>query len=70
MLDLLVHNPELRRQAAIRERERIQSEYLWPAIAQAIEKAYYSVLGWRPIEHRPSEPIPVPASSLSVATMD
>jgi hypothetical protein len=28
MLDLLVHNPELRRRAAIRERQRIQSEYL------------------------------------------
>jgi glycosyltransferase involved in cell wall biosynthesis len=46
MLDLLIHNPELRRQSASRERERIQGQYLWPAIARSIEKAYYNVLGW------------------------
>jgi glycosyltransferase involved in cell wall biosynthesis len=46
MLDLLLHNPELRRQAAARGRERIQSHYQWPEIAQAIERAYYQVLGW------------------------
>jgi len=50
MLDLLIHNPELRRQSAARERERIQGQYLWPAIARSIEKAYYNVLGWSPIE--------------------
>jgi glycosyltransferase involved in cell wall biosynthesis len=48
MLDLLVHNPELRRQAAARGRERIQRQYRWPEIALAIEKAYYDVLGWSP----------------------
>ena len=36
MLDVLVHDPELRRQAAIRERERVQSHYLWPEIARSI----------------------------------
>ena len=46
MIDLLVRNPELRRQAGIRERERIQSQYLWPEIACSIEKAYYDILGW------------------------
>ncbi len=46
MLDVLVHNPELRRQAAIRERDRIQGEYLWPEIGRAIEAVYYKVLGW------------------------
>ncbi len=46
MLDLLIHNPELRRQSAARERERIKSQYLWPEIARSIEKAYYDVLGW------------------------
>jgi glycosyltransferase involved in cell wall biosynthesis len=50
MLDLLVHNPELRRQSAAGERERIQGEYLWPEIARSIEKAYYNVLGWMPNE--------------------
>jgi glycosyltransferase involved in cell wall biosynthesis len=39
MLDLLIHNPELRRQSAARERQRIQGQYLWPEIARSIEKA-------------------------------
>ena len=55
MLDLLIHNPELRHRAAVRARERIQGEYLWPAIAQSIEKAYYNVLGWGGSEPVPSE---------------
>jgi glycosyltransferase involved in cell wall biosynthesis len=46
MLDLLVHEPDLRRQAAVRGRERIQGQYLWPEIARSIETAYYKVLGW------------------------
>jgi glycosyltransferase involved in cell wall biosynthesis len=54
-LDLLIHNPELRRQSAARERQRIQGQYLWPEIARSIEKAYYNVLGWSPSEHAPSE---------------
>jgi len=53
MLDLLVHNPELRRQSAAGERERIQGEYLWPEIARSIERAYYNVLGWMPNEQIP-----------------
>jgi len=50
MLDLLIRNPELRRQSAAGERERIQGQYLWPEIARSIEKAYYNVLGWMPSE--------------------
>ena len=46
MLEVLICNPELRRQASIRERERIQNQYQWPQIAEAIEAAYYNVLGW------------------------
>ncbi len=53
MLDLLIHNPELRRQSAAGERERIQGQYLWPEIARSIEKAYYNVLGWMPNEQIP-----------------
>ncbi len=51
MLDLLIHKPALRRQAATRERERIQIQYLWPEVARSIEKTYYSVLGWSPSEY-------------------
>lgn len=46
MLDVLIRNPELRRQAGIRERDRIEKQYLWPEIALAIENVYRQVLGW------------------------
>jgi hypothetical protein len=59
MLDLLIHNPELRRQSAARERQRIQGQYLWPEAARSIEKAYYNVLGWSANEHTPSEQIQI-----------
>jgi hypothetical protein len=47
MLDLLLRDPELRRQSAGRAQKRIQTEYAWPAIARAIETSYYEVLGWK-----------------------
>jgi glycosyltransferase involved in cell wall biosynthesis len=59
MLDLLIHNPDLRRQSAARERQRIQGQYLWPEIARPFEKAYDNVLGWRANEHTPSEQIQI-----------
>jgi glycosyltransferase involved in cell wall biosynthesis len=46
MLDLLLRDPELRRESAARAQKRIQEEYAWPAIARAIEESYYHVLGW------------------------
>jgi len=46
MLDVLICNPELRRQAGIRERDRVQKHYLWPEIALSIENVYHKVLGW------------------------
>ncbi len=55
MLTLLIHNPDLRRQSAARERERIQGQYLWPEIARAIERTYYDVLGWNVSERISSE---------------
>jgi glycosyltransferase involved in cell wall biosynthesis len=64
-LDLLVHNPDLRRQSGARGRERIQGQYLWPAIARSIEKAYYNVLGWSP-----NEQIQVRTSAVPVAALD
>jgi glycosyltransferase involved in cell wall biosynthesis len=64
MLDLLIRNPELRRQSAARERERIQGQYLWPAIACSIEKAYYNVLGWSPSEQMPNEQIQMRTSAV------
>jgi hypothetical protein len=51
MLDLLIHDPELRRDAAARQRKRIEGEYLWPTIARTIERTYFNVLGWGGSEH-------------------
>ena len=62
MLNLLVHNPDLRRQSAGREHERIQDQYLWPAIARSIEKAYYDVLGWSSSESAPTGLIQIRSS--------
>jgi glycosyltransferase involved in cell wall biosynthesis len=70
MLDLLIHNPELRRQSAARERERIQSQYLWSAIARSIEKAYYNVLGWNSDEHMPSALIQISNAAVPAAPLD
>jgi glycosyltransferase involved in cell wall biosynthesis len=64
MLDLLARDPEIRGQAGIRGRERINDEYQWPTIARSIEKAYRDVLGWSPNEHLPSELQP-PDSTLA-----
>ncbi|MGB8012905.1 MAG: glycosyltransferase family 4 protein [Terriglobales bacterium] len=69
MLDMLIRDPELRRQAAVRERERIQGEYLWPAIARSIESAYYDVLGWRADAANrtvPGSGIPAPMDRASI----
>ncbi len=46
MLDLLLHNPELRRGSGMRGQKRIREKYQWPEIAREVEKVYYGVLGW------------------------
>jgi len=46
MLDVLARNPGLRRQSAVRARQRVQTEYRWPQIARTIESVYFDVLGW------------------------
>lgn len=53
VLDLLVRNPELRRQMAVKGEKQIQQQYLWPDIARAIESAYYTVLD----RNRPGDPV-------------
>ncbi|MGA7847998.1 MAG: glycosyltransferase family 4 protein [Terriglobales bacterium] len=75
MLHLLVHSPELRRQAAHRERERIQSQYLWPTIARSIESTYYGVLGWSASKHgtreqKTSDQIRIPTSAVSASPLN
>jgi glycosyltransferase involved in cell wall biosynthesis len=64
MLDLLIHNPELRRQAAARERKRIESQYRWPSIARSIETVYYNVLGWNTSAEVTSDQIRIATSEV------
>jgi glycosyltransferase involved in cell wall biosynthesis len=44
LLDLLIRNPELRREMAAKGQQQIREHYLWPDVARSIEKAYYKVL--------------------------
>lgn len=69
-LDLLIQNPDLRRESAIRGRKRIQSQYLWPEIARSIEKAYYELLGWTASEIAPRDPMVIRTSAVSTAPRD
>jgi glycosyltransferase involved in cell wall biosynthesis len=70
MLDLLIHDPELRHQSAVRGRERIQGQYLWPEIARSIEKAYYSVLGWGSNQEMPSAEMELRTSAVAIAPFE
>ncbi|MFZ3342574.1 MAG: glycosyltransferase family 4 protein [Terriglobales bacterium] len=70
MLDALVHNPELRRQAAARERERVQSQYCWPEIARSIAATYCDVLGWGAGEGTSRETAPSQPGGVSVQALD
>jgi glycosyltransferase involved in cell wall biosynthesis len=47
MLQLLISDHELRKQAGHRCQQRIRESYLWPDIARQIELEYLRVLGWK-----------------------
>jgi hypothetical protein len=47
--------PELRRESAVKGRQRIEGQYLWPGIARSIEKIYRQVLGWECAENLTAE---------------
>jgi glycosyltransferase involved in cell wall biosynthesis len=70
MLDLLIHNPALRRESALRERARIEGQYLWPGIARAIEGTYYKVLGWSPREDTLNEQMHIRTSAAPIAPLN
>jgi len=70
LLDVLIHNPELRRQAASRERDRIASGYLWPEIARSIERTYYGVLGWEASALVLRDGIAIPPVAVAVQAQD
>jgi glycosyltransferase involved in cell wall biosynthesis len=69
MLDKLIHDPDLRRQAATRERERIQGEYVWPAVARSVEDTYYDLLGWKSNERISAQQTRVRSSAVPAAML-
>jgi glycosyltransferase involved in cell wall biosynthesis len=70
VLDILVHNPQLRHQAGAHERERILSEYRWPEIAASIESSYYKILGWPTDECVKPGEIAVSPAAISAQALD
>src|SRR5262249_2851329 len=44
VLEVLLCNPGMRQEAAAKAKQRVQERYLWPDIAQSIEKVYYGVV--------------------------
>ena len=70
MLNLLIHDPELRRRGAICGSDRIQDHYLWSDVARSIQDVYYNVLGWTTDEQSQTEtsnPKSKPANQPTVA---
>lgn len=63
MLQLLVHNPLLRRQMAAKAQTRIREEYEWPKIARMIEKSYYGLMGWQVHQEVVAEPAAYPQAA-------
>jgi glycosyltransferase involved in cell wall biosynthesis len=62
VLDLLIRNPELRRQMAAKGEQQVQEKYLWPDISRSIESTYYKVLeGAVPLTRRLRAPSEDPA---------
>ncbi len=48
MLRLLIADTEIRKAAGLKAKQRIQDGYLWPKIAQQVEKVYLEIMGWDP----------------------
>jgi glycosyltransferase involved in cell wall biosynthesis len=48
MLRLLLSEDRVRKDAAIRGQEHVRQHYLWPGIAEEIERVYLDLVGWRP----------------------
>lgn len=46
VLDLLIRNPALRREMAVKGAQQVQEKYLWCDIARSVEQAYYEILEW------------------------
>jgi glycosyltransferase involved in cell wall biosynthesis len=52
MLELLIRNPAIRRQAGNEAREKIRHQYLWPIVVERLEREYFRIMGWPDVQAR------------------
>jgi glycosyltransferase involved in cell wall biosynthesis len=52
MLRLLIAEDRVRKDAALRGQEHVRRNYLWPGIAEQIERVYLDVVGWKPVPRK------------------
>lgn len=55
-LRFLIANPAVREAAGSAAKRRITEQYQWQKIAEDIEKAYFKMMGWKPVEALPKKP--------------
>lgn len=55
-LRFLIANPAVRAAAGKTAKKRIEEQYQWQGVAEDIEKAYFKVMGWKPLEERAKKP--------------
>jgi glycosyltransferase involved in cell wall biosynthesis len=55
-LRFLIANPAVRVAAGRTAKRRIEEHYQWQRVAEEIEKAYFKVMGWKPLEERVKKP--------------
>ena len=54
-LRFLIANPAVREAAGRAAKRRIREQYQWQKIAGDIEKAYFEMMGWKPVETAPKK---------------
>jgi glycosyltransferase involved in cell wall biosynthesis len=55
-LRFLIANPAAREAAGRTAKKRVKEQYQWQKVAEDIEKAYFKVMGWKPLEARAKKP--------------
>jgi glycosyltransferase involved in cell wall biosynthesis len=55
-LRFLIANPSVRAAAGKTAKKRIEEQYQWQRVAEDIEKAYFKVMGWKPLRERAKKP--------------
>jgi glycosyltransferase involved in cell wall biosynthesis len=55
-LRFLIASPAVRDAAGKTAKQRIKEQYQWQKVAEDIEKAYFKVMGWKPLEARAKKP--------------